>query len=93
MLEGARHRADRVLSFYSNRPNRDSPPPRTQAGVYLPPGLGGGTLAGGREGGGSKFDEGADTVVLCGARDMIFMGELASISNPVIHRACSGEEF
>jgi hypothetical protein len=42
-LDGLHHRADRVLSFFSNRPNRDPPPPNpshdTRRRVCTPPPL------------------------------------------------------
>ncbi len=49
------HRVDRVLSFFSSRPNWDSPTPLTRIRVPVPPprfGSGGGTFACGRGGGG-----------------------------------------
>ncbi len=48
------HRVDRVLGFFSSRPNWDPPLPHTQKSVYPPPfgSGGGGTLACGWGGGG-----------------------------------------
>ncbi len=53
------HRVDRVLGFFSSRPNWDSPTPSTPS-VCAPPrfGGGGGTLACGRRDVGSKFRRG-----------------------------------
>jgi hypothetical protein len=63
--KGGRHRVDRVLGFFSNRPNWDSPtsPPHQLASVSSPSfvsGWGGGgyTLACGRGCGGSQFRRG-----------------------------------
>jgi hypothetical protein len=65
LYDSRRHRVDRVLSFFSSRPNWDSPNP-SHAGECVPPlwFMGGGyyTLAWGR--GGPNSDEGTDTVVL-----------------------------
>ncbi len=64
------HRVDRVLSFFSSRPNWDFPTPsQADECVYPSPlwfrGGGGGTLARGRGGWGSPIpDEGTGTLVL-----------------------------
>jgi hypothetical protein len=63
------HREDRVLSFFSSRPNWDFPTPltRLQASVCPPPfgSGGGGTLACGRGGWGSpNSEEGTATMLL-----------------------------
>jgi hypothetical protein len=59
------HRVDRVLSFFSNRPNWDYPTP-SHAGKCAPPSLvsGGLTRLQEREWGSPKSDEGTYTVVL-----------------------------
>jgi hypothetical protein len=67
IVKSLRHRVDRVLGFFSSRPNWDLPPIPSPAGEYVPPfGSGGGethSLTG--EGvGGPNSDEGTDTVVL-----------------------------
>ncbi len=58
------HRVDRVLGFFSNRPNSDPPPPHPRASLSPPRPRGGGTLACGRDSGGPNSDEGTYTVVL-----------------------------
>ncbi len=67
-LDGCGHRVDRVQSFFSSRPNCDSPAHSTKASVYPPPSLlvpGGHTLLRERGwGGGPNSDEGTDTVEL-----------------------------
>jgi hypothetical protein len=54
------NRVDRVLGFFSSRPNRDPPPPQLQVSVSRPLVLGEAhSLAGEGVGGGSQFmDEG-----------------------------------
>ncbi len=65
-LHSLGHRVDRVLGFFSSRPNWGPPPPLPQASVSssFDSDGGGGTLARGSGGGGSNSDEGTDTVVL-----------------------------
>jgi hypothetical protein len=56
---GLVHRVDKVLCFFSSRPNWDPPPPNPAGASVFP-------LAGGRGGGAgeSHSDEGTNTVVL-----------------------------
>ncbi len=64
--KGDRHRVDRVLIFFSSRPNRESPTLST-AGECVPPSFGSGGcthLLAGKGVGGPNSDEGTDTVVL-----------------------------
>ncbi len=53
---GVGHRVDRVLGFFSSRPNWDPPPPHQQVSVSPPPLIpGGDTLACGKAGGGGPI--------------------------------------
>jgi hypothetical protein len=72
-MDGTAHRVDRVLGFFSSRPNWDPPTP-SPAGECVPLfGSGGDTLACGKGGGGSQFGRGdrhygtLSIYVLCGA--------------------------
>ncbi len=70
------HRLDRVLGFFTSRPNWDPPPNPSLAGECSPPPLVflGGTysLAGGGVGVGSKSDEGTEH---CGTLDICVLCE------------------
>jgi hypothetical protein len=61
MLKGARHRADRVLRFFSSSPNWDSPTPSHAIECVPPPPSSGGGEE--REWGSPNSDERTDTVV------------------------------
>ncbi len=83
------HRVDRVLGFFSSRPNWDPPMHfLTHTPVCPPPPVSGGGLAGGRGGGGSQF--GRDdrhcgtlgTVVLWYSRYCGTVGFLSGIFSP-----------
>ncbi len=66
-LYNVHHKIDRVLGFFSSRPNLDPPPPHpSPADKCIPSPLipGGDTHARGRGDGGPNSDEGTDTVVL-----------------------------
>jgi len=60
------HRVDRVLSFFSSRPNLDSPTPLPAGECVTPPRFGGGehTRLPEREWGSPNSDEQTNTVVL-----------------------------
>jgi hypothetical protein len=71
-VDRAHHRLHRVLSFFSSRPNWDSPPPHTQAIVYPPPPGSGGATPLRERGGGSQFPRGDRH---CGSLDIyVFSG-------------------